>query len=122
MFGAAPVVLEQELQARIRAETHKREQAERLSDEAAAQLAQAGARKRKVEELYKAQAEKSKTEALAAAATAKLQHEQEILQLQQKHQAFAAQVEAQAMSAIDQEAAKKSAAQVQSQQRNQSQK
>ena len=36
--------------------------------------------------------------------------------MQQKHQAFAAHVEAQASSAIDQEAAKLSAAQVQSQQ------
>ena len=49
LFGAAPVVPEHELQARIRAETHKREQAERFSDESAAQLAQAGAQKRKVE-------------------------------------------------------------------------
>ena len=37
--------------------------------------------------------------------------------MQQKHQAFAAQVEVQASSAIDQEAAKKSAVHVQSQQK-----
>ena len=55
--GAAALVPEQELQARIRAETKKRDQAERFSDEAAAKLAQATHQKRKAEELYKAQAE-----------------------------------------------------------------
>ena len=85
LLGAAPIVPEQELQARIRAETHKQEQAERFSDEAVAKLAQATNQKRKVEELYEAQVEKTKAEALAAAAAAKHQHEQEILQMQQKH-------------------------------------
>ena len=118
LFGAAPVVPEQGLQAKLREETDKIKQAESLSDESADQFAQATAQKRKVEEHYKAQAEKAKAEALAAAATAKHQHEQEILQMQQKHQAFAAQVEAQASSAIEQEAAKKSAAQVQSNRRH----
>ena len=79
LFGAAPVVPEHRFQLKFREGTHTREQAERLSDESAAQLAQAGAQKRKVEELYKAQAEKAKAEALAVASTAKLQHEQEIL-------------------------------------------
>ena len=81
MFGAAPVVSEPELQAKLREEIHKWLQAERLSDETAAQISQATAQKRKVEEHYKAQAEKTKAEALAADSAAKLQHEPEILQL-----------------------------------------
>ena len=74
------------------------------------------AQKRKVEENYKAQAEKTTAEALAAASSAKLQHKQDILQLKQQHQSFAVQVETEARTAIDQEAAQMSAAQVQSQQ------
>ena len=62
--AAAAVVPEQELQARIRAETKKREQAERLSDEAAAKLAQAANQKRKVEELYKPKQKRPKRKPL----------------------------------------------------------
>ena len=59
LFGAAPAASEPELQAKLREEHNKRIQAERLSDEAAAQISQAMAQKRKVEEHYKAQADKT---------------------------------------------------------------
>ena len=67
------------------AEKHKREQAERVSDEAAAKVSQAEDKKRKVEEHYKADIEKGKADAAAAAAQDRKTHEAELASLMQGH-------------------------------------